>query len=118
MFIAFLGRFTIFTKYCKICGCSKDEHNQDYFHDIIEDLEEDINQLKIKNSENNIRLSDNEIKHNKNLLMSKYEQSNKKKDDINNNIQKIEKDINMLTIKIKKLNEKFKNNSTNNTIIV
>ena len=79
LFIAFLGRFTIFTKYCKICGCSKDEHNQDYFHDIIEDLEEDINQLKIKNSENNIRLSDNEIKHNKNLLMSKYEQSNKKR---------------------------------------
>ena len=116
---SFLGRctiFGIFTKYCKICGCSKDEHNQDYFHYILEDLEEDINKLKIKNSGNNIQLSEkiNEIKHNKNLLISKYEQSNKKKDDINNDIQKIEKDINLLTIKIKKLNEKIKNNSMNN----
>ena len=79
-------------------------------------MEEDINKLKIKNSGNNIQLSEkiNEIKHNKNLLISKYEQSTKKKDDINNDIQKIEKDINLLTIKIKKLNEKIKNNSMNN----
>ena len=66
--------FGIFTKYYKICGCSKDEYNQDYFHYIVEDFEEDTNKLKTKNSENNIQLSKkiNEIKHNKNLLIYKY----------------------------------------------
>ena len=138
----FLGRCTIYTfwaKKCEVCGCDKEQHQQDNYYYTYETVtiakntaqekqkekEKSEKEKKIiieemnkkNNAKNNLEKQKNEMKYNKDLLLKEKENNLKEKHDIQNKIKNINHQILFIIIKLQSISEKINDIAMNNNHI-
>ncbi len=131
--------YTFFSKKCEICGCPKNEHDQNNYYYTYENVvtskdnqqqkqrELEENEAKKKKileemnkkskDKSNLQKQKNEIEYNKQKLIEEKGKNSKEKEEIQRKINYINKQIVFIIIKLQGISEKINNLAMNNNHI-